>query len=136
MLFKGMEINCPAQGFSLQAAVLSMLWWPGWPLRTRWARFALPVCFSTQQSHPDFCSFLLCCTFPVDTDSFARAWETRFRFARIPGAETHKCRGRNLERVNHNLENQRAGSSSGTARITCQPYFQEKLLPLRSESIR
>lgn len=76
MLFEGMETDCPAQGFSLQAAVLWMLYLLGCTLQTPWAQFALPVCFSTQHrwesSYPGFCSLLSCCTFPVDADSFAR----------------------------------------------------------------
>lgn len=46
------------------------------------------------------------------------------------------ARERNLEMLNHNLEIQRAGFWSGMAEITQQPYSQEKILPLRSESIQ
>lgn len=96
VLFKWMKTNCPAQGFYLQAAVLSVLL-SGCAQPTFWAQFTLPICSSTQHrqelSRLLLFTLTLCCIFLADADSFAGA-ETRLYFALIPGEESQKQQGK------------------------------------------
>lgn len=80
----------------------------------------LSLCW--ESSSPASCSLPSHCAFPIVVDSFARAWETGFHFALIPGAETHKHQGKKSEPQPGNPE----GVRSGMAGITQEPHCQMK----------